>query len=166
MKTVTSNKTPFKNSFDRIANPFLQKSGFPFASVLDAEMIQRVFQEEDALFAEEDIFSTPIVLWAFLAQTLRDGKEAACAAAIADIATYMLQTGQQPPSGNTGDYCRARAKLSLEPIQRLVREAAQALEKHVDPFWLWKERHVKIVDGFTSTMPDTTDNQEKFASSL
>lgn len=162
MKTVIPNQTPFKNPFDVIANPFLQESGLPFASVLDAELIQRVFQEEEALFAEEDVFSTAIMLWAFLAQTLRDGKGAACAAAVADIATYMLQTGQRPPSGNTGDYCRARAKLYLPAIQRLVCESAQALEERVDPSWLWKGRHAKIVDGFTSTMPDTAANQEQF----
>ena len=56
-------------------------------------MIARVFREEEALFGQEDIFSTQMVLWAFLAQMLRDGKGAACAAAVADIATYLLQTG-------------------------------------------------------------------------
>jgi len=67
--------------------------------VLNAEWIERVFREEGALFAQDDIFSTEIVLWAFLAQTLRDGKGAACAAAVADIATYLLQTGATPTIG-------------------------------------------------------------------
>ncbi len=92
MITVATQQTVFKNDFDVIANPFLQETGLPFASVLDAESIQKVFREEDAFFGQDDIFSTEIVLWAFLAQALRDGKGAACAAAVADIATYMLQT--------------------------------------------------------------------------
>ena len=54
--------------------------------MLDTESIQQVFGEEEAFFGQDDIFSTEIVLWAFLAQTLRDGKGAACAAAVADIA--------------------------------------------------------------------------------
>lgn len=96
-----------------IASAFLQESGLPFASVLNAEAIHRAFREEGALFGQGDVFSTEVVLWAFLAQMLRDGKGVACAVAVADIAIYLLQIGRHPPYGDTGDYCRARAKLSL-----------------------------------------------------
>ena len=162
MARIATPPTDFKNDFDVIANPFLQETGLPFASVLDAESIHQVFREEEAFFGQDDIFSTEIVLWAFLAQTLRDGKGAACAAAVADIATYMLQTGQRPPCGDTGDYCRARAKLNLTALQRLVRESAQQLERNAEKSWLWKGLHAKLVDGFTFTMPDTPENQAAF----
>lgn len=162
---MTSLSTPpvnGKNTFAVLAQSFLHDPGLPFASVLDAETIQRVFQEEEALFGQEDLFSTQMVLWAFLAQTLRDGKGAACASAVADLATYLLQTGQRPPSGDTGVYCRARAKLNLRAIQRLTREASGSLEQQVEPSWLWKGRHAKLVDGFTFTMPDTPENQAAY----
>ncbi len=162
MITVTTHRKGNKNEFDTVAEPFVQGDGLPFTDVLDAESIQRVFREENALFGQDDIFSTEIVLWAFLAQTLRDGKGAACAAAVADIATYMLQTGQRPPSGDTGDYCRARAKLSLPALRRLVIESGRQLERDAEESWLWKGLHPKLVDGFTFTMPDTPENQEAF----
>ena len=162
MTSVAAYRTDHKNEFDAVAEPFLQGEGLPFTDVLNAESIQRVFREENALFGQDDIFSTEIVLWAFLAQTLRDGKGVACAAAVADIATYMLQTGQRPPSGDTGDYCRARAKLSLPALRRLVVESAGQLERDADESWLWKGLHAKLVDGFTFTMPDTPENQEAF----
>lgn len=162
MTTLAQPPSPIKNGFDVIADPFLQEAGLPFASVLDAESIRRAFREEDALFGQDDIFSTQIVLWAFLAQTLRDGKGVACSAAVVDIATYLLQTGQDPPSGDTGDYCRARAKLSLAALRRLVRESSRQLEGDVAPSWLWKGLHAKLVDGFTFTMPDTPENQKAF----
>jgi len=171
MATVTTPRTSHKNEFPRaghkndfkvIAEPFLRGAGLPFADVLDAELIQQTFRQEDALFAQDDIFSTEIVLWAFLTQSLRDGKGAACSAAVSDIATYMLQTGQTPPSGDTGDYCRARAKLSLPALQRLVTASAGRLERDADASWLWKGHHAKLVDGFTFTMPDTPDNQAEF----
>ncbi len=151
-----------KNEFTVIADSFLHDPGLPFAPVLDREMIERVFREEEALFGQDDIYSTPIVLWAFLAQMLRDGKGVACASAVADIATYLLQTGQRPPSGDTGAYCRARAKLKLPALQRLVRASAQQLEEQAPRGWLWKGRHAKLVDGFTFTMPDTPENQAAF----
>ena len=96
MITVATPRRCHKNAFDSVADPFIQSDGLPFSDVLNAEWIQRVFREENALFGQDDIFSTEIVLWAFLAQTLRDGKGAACAAAVADVATFLLQTGQQP----------------------------------------------------------------------
>jgi hypothetical protein len=134
----------------------------PFAEVLSAEFIERVFREEDALFGQDDIFSADVVLWAFLAQTLRDGKGAACSSAVADIATYMLQHGRRPPCGDTGDYCRARAKLGVSALRRLVVESARRLEDEAQPSWLWKGLHAKLVDGFTFTMPDTPANQDAF----
>ena len=162
MTSVSTPPTRGKNEFSVIADSFLQDPGLPFASVLDAASIRRVFHEEEALFGQDDLFSTEIVLWAFLAQTLRDGQGVACASAVADIATYLLQTGQRPPSGDTGVYCRARAKLNLTALQRLVREVSGQLEDRVAPAWLWKGLHAKLVDGFTFTMPDTPENQAAF----
>ena len=106
MTSLSTARARGQSDFAVIADSFLHDPGLPFASVLDAASIQRVFHEEEGLFGQRDIFSTEIVLWAFLAQTLRDGKGVACSAAVADIATYLLQTGQRPPSGDTGDYCR------------------------------------------------------------
>jgi hypothetical protein len=147
------------NDFSLIAESFLNEPGLPFARVLDGESIERVFREEDALFGQDDIYSTQTVLWAFLAQTLRDGKGVACAAAVADVAAYRLQIDCEPPSGDTGDYCRARAKLKQTALERLVRESADEMEGQAQPGWLWKGLHAKLVDGFTFTMPDTRANQ-------
>ena len=83
MTTLSTQRTGGKNEFSVIADPFLHDPGLPFASVLDAASIQRVFREEEALFGQADIFSTEVVLWAFLAQRLRDGKGVACSAAVA-----------------------------------------------------------------------------------
>jgi len=163
MYTVETGPSPEnRNRFAAVVDPFLQQPGLPFAEVLAAESIERAFAENDALFGERDIFSTPIVLWAFLAQVLRDGKGAACAAAVADIATYMQQTGGRAPSGDTGDYCRARAKLDLAALHRLTAQVAQQLEEKADPSWLWHGLHAKLIDGFTFTMPDTAENQAEF----
>ncbi len=83
MPTIATRQTAHKNkahrtgrtnAFKVIAEPFLQDEGLPFANVLDATSVERIFDEEDALFAQDDIFSTEVVLWAFLAQCLRDGR--------------------------------------------------------------------------------------------
>jgi putative transposase len=148
--------------FREVLAPFLQQEGLPFADVLDGSAIERAFVQRGALFATDDVFSTPVVLWAFLAQVLRDGKGAACASAVADIATYMHQTARAVPSGDTGDYCRARAKLDAGVLRDLVRQSASQLDEQAREEWLWHGRRAKLVDGFTFTMPDTPGNQHAF----
>lgn len=162
MYIVEKNRTSRKNRFDSVADPFLQQPGLSFAGVLSAGAIEQAFTQNGALFGQSDIFSTQLVLWAFLAQVLRGGKGAACAAAVADIATYMEQTGGCAPSGDTGDYCRARRKLDLAALRGLAGQAAGELEKGAEPSWLWHGLHAKLIDGFTFTMPDTLDNQREF----
>ncbi|MDP7637863.1 MAG: IS4 family transposase [Phycisphaerae bacterium] len=162
MMILPTGSTDPKNKFSSIAQAFLQRKGLPFTNVLSPESIQKAFLDENGMFGQQDLFSTQIVLWAFLAQTLRDGKGAACSQAVADIATYRVQTGRRPPSGDTGDYCRARAKLDLPALRRLAVDSARQLETATEPSWLWKGLHAKLVDGFTFTMQDTPTNQEQF----
>jgi len=162
MCIVDANRGRRKNRFDTVAEPFLQQPGLPFADVLSASAIEQSFLDHGALFAQDDVFSTQIVLWAFLAQVLKGGKGGACAAAVADIATYLQQTGAAAPSGDTGDYCRARAKLAPAALRGLAVGAARQMEQAVDPSWLWLGLHAKLIDGFTFTMPDTPDNQRVF----
>lgn len=162
MYSIETHCRPRNNRFNAVTEPFLQQRGLPFAEILSGQAIERIFAQHHGLFGDDDIFSTPIVLWAFLAQVLRGGKGAACAAAVADIATYMQQTGGRVPSGDTGDYCRARSKLNPTALRQLVVDSAQQLQEQAKVSWLWHGMHAKLVDGFTFTMPDTPENQAEF----
>ena len=162
MNIIDTDRGRPKNRFDAVAEPFLQQPGLPFAQVLTAEAIERAFTQNGALFAQDDVFSTQIVLWAFLAQVLRGGKGGACAAAVADIATHLQQAGGDAPSGDTGDYCRARAKLDRAALRDLAVGAGRQMEQAADPSWLWHGLHAKLIDGFTFTMPDTPANQRVY----
>lgn len=93
---------------------------------------------------------------------LRDGKEASCQSAVARITSHCLHEGTQPPTHDTGDYCRARAKLSEVALHELSNDVADELEQQADESWLWKNRHSKLVDGFTFTMPATAKNLAEF----
>jgi putative transposase len=103
-----------------------------------------------------------LLVWSFLGQALRDGKEASCRAAVARVAVHQQQCGGTVPTSDTGDYCRARAKLSEAALHDLAGEVAGELDAQADPAWLWKGRHAKLVDGFTFTMPDTPANQAAY----
>jgi putative transposase len=162
MRSVPDGRRRGNRGFQRIVDAFLAGDGLPFASVLSAERIRRVFASHDNLFGINTIYSTAIVVWAFLAQALRDGKEASCRAAVAGIVAWRLQRGLAPPTADTGDYCRARAKLSEVALRQLAVETAEELQQQAEANWLWKGRHAKLVDGFTFTMPDTPENQSAY----
>jgi hypothetical protein len=42
----------------------------------------------------------------------------------------LVALGREPPSDNTGAYCRARAKLPVAVIRRLACEVADRCERH------------------------------------
>lgn len=162
MRRIAQSSVRGHSSFRQVTDTFLSQPGLPFVQVLSAERIQRIFAEHDNLFGMSTTYSTPLVLWAFLGQVLRDGKEAGCQAAVADIIVHQALAGQPAPTADTGDYCRARAKLSEQALHDLTVEIAEEVEQQAEPAWLWKGRHAKLVDGFTFTMPDTAANQAEY----
>jgi len=147
-----------------ILSAFQQQDGLPFSNVLNEEQIDEAFAQEDALFAqeEEDVYKPSLTLWAFLSQILHKKEQRSCAAAVARVVVLLVALGRKPCSDNTGDYCRARAKLPEKVLERLTIQAAARLERQISKSWLWHGRHVKLVDGTTVTMPDTQANQDVY----
>lgn len=162
MRTLSSRPAEGNRGFEQVAAGFLSADGLPFANVLSAERIERIFARHGNLFGMGTIYSTTVVLWAFLGQVLRAQKEAACQSAVAHIVSFRLLSGQPVPTQDTGNYCRARAKLSAPALKETCLEIATELEDQAPPEWLWKGRHAYLVDGFTFTMPDTKANQAAF----
>ena len=114
---IPENADSRSTSFRQISDAFLSQDGLPFSEVLTAEKIQNVFSRNDELFGMNGVYSTVIVLWGFLSQVLKDGKEASCQSAVARIVSHCLEIGIEPPTKDTGDYCKARAKLSLKALR-------------------------------------------------
>jgi IS4 transposase len=141
---------------------FLAGTALPFARLLSAERVERVFAKHNGLFGQQGIYSTDMMVWSFLGQVLRDGKDASCQAAVARVVTCCEHEGITPPTADTGDYCRARAKLSEAALHELSCEVAAESEAAAEADWLWKGKHAKLVDGFTFTMPDTPQNRAEY----
>lgn len=149
--------------FRKVVDAFLSGEGLPFAEVLSAERIERIFAKHGCRFGLHGVYTTAIMVWSFLSQVLRDGKEASCQAAVARVVSYCEHQGIAAPTPDTGDYCRARAKLSSAALMELSGEVAEELERAAKKDWLWKGRHhAKLIDGFTFTMPDTPPNQAAY----
>ena len=83
MATLPSSANSGSHSFQKIADVFLAQPGLPFAHVLSAERIEMIFAKHGELFGLGAIYSTAVMVWSFLGQVLRDGKEASCRSAVA-----------------------------------------------------------------------------------
>ncbi len=88
-------------SFQKIVDAFLGGTGLPFAGVLLSERIERVFQKHGCLFGLHGVYTTAIMVWSFLSQVLRGGKEASCQAAVARVVSYCQLQGLQTPTEDT-----------------------------------------------------------------
>lgn len=144
-----------------VLRSFVQQDGLPFREALPEAKIQQAFDDAGVRFGtdEGEVYSPALTLWALLSQVLFKEEHRSCAAAVARVVVLYVALGKQPPSDNTGAYCRARAKLPEMVLQRLVEDVAAGCEQAVPEKWLWHERHVHLVDGTTDSMPDTPANQ-------
>ena len=151
----------FTKSFRLVQNAFLQAEGLPFADVLPEEEIRAAFAAENAGFAQDEghIYTPGVTLWAWLSQVVSAGVQRSCLAAVSRVITLCVLSGRQPPSPDSGAYCRARAKLPEAVLERLLYRAADGLQRRVPADWLWCGRHVKIADGTTLLAPDTPANR-------
>jgi Transposase DDE domain len=155
---------PLPERFRLVLASFLQRPGLPFADSLPEEAIEKAFDDEDASFADDQdaVYTPAVTLWAFLSQVLFKDEQRSCVAAVARVAALLVSLERGSCSTNTGAYCRARSKLSETAIHRITVDLADGCERQVDEEWLWRGRHVYIIDGTTVSMPDTPSNQEVY----
>ena len=82
---IPDRRPPRSTGFQRVLDAFLAQPGLPFASLLSAERVERIFAKHNALFGKHGVDDTAVMLWSFLGQVLRDGKDRACQSAVARV---------------------------------------------------------------------------------
>lgn len=131
----------------------------PFEEVLPRSWIEQILTELEYHF-RESVFSPLIVLWTFVGQVL--DPDQSCNQALARIQAHRVQAGLQPISTDTGAYCKARIRLPELFFKKLFMRTGQALSQKATEESLWHGRRVKVVDGSSSSMPDTAKNQRAY----
>jgi len=127
-----------------------------FDGLLDPNLVAEALDRERVRW-RDCVFTPCVTLWAFLGQVLCP--DHSCRAAVARLLALLTSRGEAPCSPETGPYCKARQRLPLALLTRLARRTGQLLEQKADAAWLFKGRHVLLVDGTTVSMPDTPENQ-------
>ena len=101
-----------------------------------------------------------MTLWTFLTQVLNADRS--CRNVIDQLLAYLVARGKKPCRPETDTYCKARQRLPVGVMRSLTGKTAEDLEDKAPEAWLWKGRHVNLVDGTTVSMPDTESNQRAF----
>lgn len=108
----------------------------------------------------ERLFPPTETLSMFLAQAL--SADRSCQNIVNDAAVKRLTHGLPQCSTRTGGYCKARKRLPLEMVSRMVRHSGNLIAAKAPVNWLWFGRRVRLVDGTTVTLPDTKANQATY----
>jgi hypothetical protein len=131
----------------------------PFSDHLPQQQIDESLAEVGGVFRDR-IYTPPVTLWTFLSQLL--DPDHSCRAAVARLLAFRTVLGLPPCSADNGAYCKARKRIPEELLHQLTCDTGQQLMNQADTAWLWKGRHVKIVDGTGVSMPDTPANQKAY----
>jgi DDE family transposase len=131
----------------------------PYRDLLEGEIVRSALAAEKLRFRVRT-FTPLVTLWTFLTQVL--DTDHSCRKAVSSLIAFLISEGQSAPSPDTSNYCKARKRLPLSFIVRLVRKVGELLEGNASSSWLWKGRSVHMVDGSTASLPDTPANQQAY----
>ncbi|MDO3385391.1 IS4 family transposase [Gilvimarinus sp. SDUM040013] len=108
----------------------------------------------------ERLFPPTETLSLFLAQAMSEDRS--CQRIVNQSSIQRAVFGSRPISTITGGYCRARQRLPLNMVNQLACYLGEQIHRDSPDQWRWMGRPVKLVDGTTLTMPDTSENQKSF----
>jgi hypothetical protein len=114
-------------------------------------------QADEGTNSRDRIYNIRRTFFGFLYQVLNP--RCPCREVVRQIqAHFALQGGRWVDEG-TGGWCQARARLPWEMLPRLRCAAAAHAEKVGQ---LWRGLRVKVIDGTSTSLPDTAQNQRAY----
>ncbi len=138
----------------------LAEKPLAFEEALSMDLIMRALAEAGVEFRERKL-PPWVTLWAFVGQILRG--YSSCADAVTRITKWHCQQGNKPCSPDTGHYCEARQRLSIEFLRKLLDLLYETAMQEAPTSWKWQGRHdVKVVDGTVFTLADSKANRQAF----
>ncbi len=108
--------------------------------------------------ARDRIFNQWRTFWVFLSQVLSFNQS--CREALIKAQLWLWHEEGKKISSDTSAYCQARQRLNQQYLDKVNHEVVEHQQKRISAKHLWCGRDVKVVDGSSTSMPDTKENQE------
>jgi Transposase DDE domain len=116
--------------------------------------------EDDGLNSRERIFSLRLTLECFLWQMLKP--RTSCREVVRQVQALFRLHGQGPVGEGDSAYVQARQRLPQERLEKALAATAEAAQGRVEHSAQLQGRAVKVVDGSTTQLADTPENQRCF----
>jgi hypothetical protein len=121
-------------------------------------------QADEGPNSRERVFTVRRTFWSFLYQALNPG--CSCREVVRQVQAFFALHDLGPVEEGNGGYCQARGRLPLDTLQRLrVAVAAHAQKLLPQAESLWFGLRPKVIDGTTTSAPDTPKNQRAYPQS-
>lgn len=104
------------------------------------------------------LFFPTRMFWLFLFQVL--SSDGSCREALYKFLSWLATEKGKLASVGTAAYCKARAKLPLKVLKKLSGQIAQGVAGGEMEAGFWRGRKVKVIDGSSVSMPDTSKNRQ------
>ena len=137
----------------------IEKNEIRLHDVFSDEDIHRLCDELNVEFRER-CFTPAVTLGLFVSHSLSRGD--ACSTVVTRFNRERKRNHLPPVSEDASAYCKARAKLPVELIDRLSNQVVTKTEAKTPDCWKWNGLNVYLVDGLVLRAPDTAANQERY----
>lgn len=144
---------------DLIKQKFRHSLGLPFRTVLPEQLFEAALRAEGITWRKR-LFSPAVTVWAFLSQVVDQDNR--CATAVSRVIAWLAAEDQPLPSPDPSAYCQARQRLSEGLLCRLLHTVSDRLQAQVSRRQWWQGHRVFLVDGSTTLLPDTPENQAAY----
>jgi len=147
------------NQAEILKQQFTQSLGLAWQALLPESRLEEILREESISYRNR-VYTPIVTLWAMVSQVFDPDKS--LKNTVKRIISWLVVAGAECPSSDTGAYSKARQRLPEKVLQRLIPEAAEALEQKVPVTQQWCGRRVRVIDGTTVLMSDSAANQSAY----
>jgi len=116
--------------------------------------------EDEGVNSRERVFSLRLTLECFLWQLLKP--KTSCREVVRQVQALCRLRGRGPVDEGDSAYVQARQRLPRERLEKALAATAQAADRRVGRNAQLQGRAVKVVDGSTTQLADTPENQKRF----
>jgi hypothetical protein len=116
--------------------------------------------EDESLNSRERIYSLRLTFECFLWQMLKP--RTSCREVVRQVQALFRLHGRGPVHEGDSAYVQARHRLPRERLEKVLVATAQAADRRVGSVGQLQGRPVKVVDGSTTQLPDTAENQKRY----
>ena len=117
-------------------------------------------QEEEGANSRKRVYTLLLTFECFLWQILKP--RTACREVVRQVQALFRLQGLGPVDEGTSAYCQARQRLPKERLEQVLSATATTAERRAGSGGRLAGRPVKVVDGSSTQLPDTEENQRRY----